>query len=88
MRSREISKCVCTGSDQIQKCIIYMLLIELRLNFTFPDVNIPRAHTREISKCVCTGSDQIQKCIIYMLLIELRLNFTFPDVNIPRAHTV
>ena len=30
MRSREISKCVCTGSDQIQKCIIYILLIELR----------------------------------------------------------
>ena len=45
IRSREISKCVCTGSYQIQKCIIYMLLIELRLNFTFPDVNIPRAHT-------------------------------------------
>ena len=30
MRSREISKCVCTGSDHIQKCIIYMLLFELR----------------------------------------------------------
>ena len=30
LRSREISKCVSTGSDHIQKCIIYMLFIELR----------------------------------------------------------
>ena len=44
MRSHEISKCMCTGSDQIHKSINY-ILIELRLNFTYPDVNIPRAHT-------------------------------------------
>ena len=45
MRSSEIRKCVCTGSDLIQKCIFYMLLIELRNILTFADVNIPRAYT-------------------------------------------
>ena len=45
MRYRKISMCVCSGSNHIQKCIIYKVSIELRLCYTFPDYNIPGSHT-------------------------------------------